>query len=41
MTDLGSTNGVRVNGRPAATPVALAPGDRLELGTVRVGFEVD
>ncbi len=41
VADLGSTNGVRVNGRPANGAVPLAPGDRLELGTVRVGFEVE
>ena len=41
VADLGSTNGIRVNGLPAAGTVALAPGDRLELGTVPVGFEVD
>jgi Protein of unknown function (DUF3662)/Inner membrane component of T3SS, cytoplasmic domain len=41
VADLGSTNGIRVNGRPASGAVALAPGDRLELGTVPVGFEVD
>ncbi len=41
VTDLGSTNGVSVNGHPASGAVALAPGDRLELGTVRLGFEVE
>lgn len=41
VADLGSTNGVRVNGVPAAGAVVLASGDRLELGTVRLGFEVD
>jgi len=39
--DLGSTNGVRVNGRPVgAEPVPVRDGDRLELGTVPVGVEV-
>jgi len=42
ITDLGSTNGVRVNGRPIApgqrTP--LRPGDELDLGTVGARFEV-
>jgi hypothetical protein len=41
--DLGSTNGVRVNGRPLG-PGEAAPlqgGDRIELGTVPVGFEVE
>jgi len=41
VADLGSTNGVRVNGRPAAGAVALASGDRLELGTVPMSFEVE
>lgn len=41
VADLGSTNGVRVNGRAADGAVALASGDRLELGTVVVSFEVD
>ncbi len=41
VADLGSTNGVRVNGRPATGTVPLAPGDRLELGTVAVAFEVE
>ncbi|CAA9504002.1 MAG: Adenylate cyclase [uncultured Solirubrobacteraceae bacterium] len=41
VADLGSTNGVRVNGRPAAGAVPLADGDRLELGTVPMEFEVE
>jgi hypothetical protein len=40
VEDLGSTNGVRVNGRPAQGPTPLRPGDRLEVGTVDVQFEV-
>jgi hypothetical protein len=42
LTDLGSTNGVRVNGRRAdpGRPVAIAPGDQLDIGTVDVRFEV-
>ena len=41
-TDLGSTNGVKVNGRPVASGrgVAVAPGDHLDIGTVDVRFEV-
>jgi len=40
--DLGSTNGVRVNGRRVgADPVPVQDGDRIELGTVPVGFEVE
>ena len=35
LTDLGSTNGTRVNGKrlPAGQPHALQPGDRIALGT--------
>jgi hypothetical protein len=39
--DLGSTNGVRVNGRPvAATGEDLHAGDHLELGTAELVFEL-
>ncbi|HEY7619940.1 MAG TPA: DUF3662 and FHA domain-containing protein [Solirubrobacteraceae bacterium] len=43
VTDLGSTNGVRVNGRnlPPNEPQALQSGDRLDVGTVDARFEVD
>jgi len=41
VADLGSTNGVRVNGRPIDGPHPVADGDELELGTVRVSFEVE
>ena len=42
LTDLGSTNGVRVNGRPVgAGPQPLEDGDRVELGTAQVTFEID
>jgi hypothetical protein len=43
ITDLGSTNGVRVNGRElsANEPHALRAGDRLDVGTVDASFEVD
>ncbi|MHB1244636.1 MAG: FhaA domain-containing protein [Gaiellaceae bacterium] len=42
ISDLGSTNGVRVNGRDVAAgrPEPLAAGDHVELGTVDVRFEV-
>jgi hypothetical protein len=43
ITDLGSTNGVRVNGgdvRPNE-PHALQTGDRVDVGTVDARFEVD
>jgi hypothetical protein len=43
ITDLGSTNGVRINGRElrAHEPQALQPGDELAIGTVEARFEVD
>jgi len=43
VTDLGSTNGVRVNGRDvrANEPQGLTSGDRVEIGTVDARFEVD
>jgi hypothetical protein len=40
IADLGSTNGVRVNGTPVHGPAPVAPGDRIEVGTVDVRFEV-
>jgi hypothetical protein len=40
--DLGSTNGVRVNGRPVgAGGEELRPGDAIELGTAEVVFELE
>ena len=42
IADLGSTNGVRVNGRDVgAEPHPLRDGDDVELGTVHVTFEID
>ncbi len=40
VVDLGSTNGVRVNGAEVRGMHALAPGDRLELGSTEIVFEV-
>jgi hypothetical protein len=40
IEDLGSTNGVQVNGARAKSRTALHPGDRLDLGTVSARFEV-
>ncbi len=40
IADLGSTNGVTVNGRRVERPVALSSGDRLGLGNLDVVFEV-
>ena len=42
VSDLGSTNGVRVNGREAGRGgIVLSAGDRVELGTAVVTFEVE
>jgi hypothetical protein len=41
IKDLGSTNGVRVNGRTVDGPHPLESGDRVEFGTVDVRFEVE
>ncbi|MEA2286398.1 MAG: hypothetical protein QOJ21_2441 [Solirubrobacteraceae bacterium] len=40
ITDLGSTNGVKVNGRQV-TSAPVKPGDDILVGTVDVGFEVE
>jgi pSer/pThr/pTyr-binding forkhead associated (FHA) protein len=43
VRDLGSTNGVKVNGRRVdpSRPQSLKPGDTIELGTARVTFELE
>jgi hypothetical protein len=42
IADLGSTNGVRVNGRAVgADPQPLDDGDQVEFGTAQVTFEID
>lgn len=41
ITDLGSTNGVRVNGRTITAPRTLAAGDVIELGNAEIQFEVE
>ena len=43
VRDLGSTNGVKVNGRRVdpTRPQSLKPGDTIELGTARVTFELE
>jgi DNA-binding winged helix-turn-helix (wHTH) protein len=38
IEDLGSTNGTDVNGRPAASAVALEDGDTIALGETRLTF---
>jgi hypothetical protein len=40
VADLGSTNGVRVNGAEVRGAHALAPGDRVELGSTEIVFEI-
>ena len=40
MTDLGSTNGVKVNGRRVQEAV-LQPGDELAFGLARLRFELE
>jgi hypothetical protein len=40
IADLGSTNGVHVNGRRIAGVEPLAPGDRIALGTAEIAFEL-
>jgi hypothetical protein len=40
VRDLGSTNGVKVNGRRIQGPQSLKPGDVLELGTSRLTFDL-
>jgi hypothetical protein len=40
VADLGSTNGVRLNGRAVRGAEPLAPGDRVELGSTEIVFEL-
>jgi hypothetical protein len=41
ITDLGSTNGVVLNGRRIQGAAPLQPGDRVALGTAEITFELD
>ena len=41
VVDLGSTNGVKVNGRPISGPQSLRSGDTLVLGSSSLVFEVE
>jgi hypothetical protein len=41
VRDLGSTNGIKVNGRRVDAPQSLRAGDAIELGTTRVTFELE
>ena len=40
VEDLGSTNGVLLNGRRIHEPQPLRPGDRIELGSTEIVFEI-
>jgi hypothetical protein len=40
VEDLGSTNGVLLNGHPTHGPELLEPGDRIELGSTEIVFEL-
>jgi pSer/pThr/pTyr-binding forkhead associated (FHA) protein len=41
VNDLGSTNGVSVNGRRIAGATSLKAGDRIEVGTSELRFELE
>jgi len=41
LTDLGSTNGSRLNGRKLDGSEVLKPGDEIELGTSKIKFELE
>jgi len=41
LTDLGSTNGSRVNGREIERPEVLKPGDEVELGSTVLEFALE
>ncbi len=41
LSDLGSTNGTRLNGRRMTGSEVLKPGDQIELGTSRITFELE
>jgi Protein of unknown function (DUF3662)/FHA domain len=41
ITDLGSTNGSRLNGLRLEGSEVLKPGDEIELGTTRIEFELE
>ncbi len=41
LSDLGSTNGSTINGRPVQGPELLKPGDEIGLGGIPVRFELE
>ncbi len=41
LTDLGSTNGSRINGQPVERSEVIRPGDEIELGSTILKFELE
>jgi hypothetical protein len=41
LSDLGSTNGTRLNGRSIQAPEVVRPGDEIELGASLITFELE
>jgi pSer/pThr/pTyr-binding forkhead associated (FHA) protein len=41
LSDLGSTNGVSLNGRRIDRPEVIKPGDEIEIGTSSITFELE
>jgi hypothetical protein len=41
LSDLGSTNGSTINGRPVSGPEVLKPGDEISLGGFPIEFELE
>ena len=41
LADAGSTNGTKLNGRRVEEPTPLEPGDRIEVGTTELRFELE
>jgi len=41
LSDLGSTNGTRLNGRRVTQPEVLGPGDEIEVGTTTLIFDLE
>jgi pSer/pThr/pTyr-binding forkhead associated (FHA) protein len=41
LTDLGSTNGSRINGRQVSGSEVVRPGDEIELGATTLRFELE
>jgi pSer/pThr/pTyr-binding forkhead associated (FHA) protein len=41
LTDLGSTNGSRINGQTLEGSEVIRPGDEIELGSTSLRFELE